>query len=332
MERLNPIFARLLFRRLSSLGVDDGELFENVGFDAAELRRASEISKQGMNQMLRNAIRLRPNDPIAFYLGLDNPFLGLGRLGIAMINAPSLGAGLMVLSAYTRTEASYVSVRLKHRQGFTAVELDYGNNLDDLLPYHTVPGMLLVQSYCEHLLGRQLENTRFEFAFPAPADLTAFEEHFQGPSVFNCSQSAVLMPRDFLEALSPYCSQGLWQRSMGLLDESLRELGRSDVGMYSEYLYNALKARSLPLPNLERMADELNVSSRTLSRRLNNEGKSFRGIRNRVLNEFAQEYLAETRMSVEAISLLLGYQDVSNFRRAFVAMNGQTPRDFRKLA
>ena len=51
---------------------------------------------------------------------------------------------------------------------------------------------------------------------------------------------------------------------------------------------------------------------------------------NAVLCEWAERYLTESGHSVEAIAAILGYGDVSNFRRAFRSWTGLSPGDFRR--
>ncbi|KZZ56914.1 hypothetical protein A3762_20395 [Oleiphilus sp. HI0125] len=74
------------------------------------------------------------------------------------------------------------------------------------------------------------------------------------------------------------------------------------------------------------------VSKRTLARYLERENSGFRKLRDDILCQQAQDYLRNSRMSVEAIATLLNYHDSSNFRRAFKRWNNQTPDQYRKAA
>ncbi len=82
--------------------------------------------------------------------------------------------------------------------------------------------------------------------------------------------------------------------------------------------------------SLERMADRLHMSSRTLKRRLQDEGANYREIVEAVLRERATRLLMETDLPVSEIAFRAGYNDVSNFTRAFKRWTGKTPRDFRR--
>jgi len=73
------------------------------------------------------------------------------------------------------------------------------------------------------------------------------------------------------------------------------------------------------------------ISKRTLARRLEGEGGSYRLIRDQVLAQLAASHLRESGLSVEAVAALLGYNDTAAFRKAFRRWYGQAPGEFRGL-
>jgi AraC-like DNA-binding protein len=166
--------------------------------------------------------------------------------------------------------------------------------------------------------------------FDKPAYADRYQDFFHSPMSFNWPISSVEVPRHWLDEPSPYYHAELWKQSQVNLETRLREFG-SDIGDgYSGYVRSCLRASELPLPDLSAIAERLNVSNRTLNRRLQSEGSSFRDLRNAVLCEWAERYLTESGHSVEAIAAILGYGDVSNFRRAFRSWTGLSPGDFRR--
>ncbi|WP_421725384.1 AraC family transcriptional regulator ligand-binding domain-containing protein [Bauldia sp.] len=73
------------------------------------------------------------------------------------------------------------------------------------------------------------------------------------------------------------------------------------------------------------VARRLAVSTRTLQRRLHDEGTSFQQELNSLREELARHYLANSHYSGAEISFLLGYNDPNSFIRAFHTWTGQTP-------
>src|SRR5262249_50759852 len=83
-------------------------------------------------------------------------------------------------------------------------------------------------------------------------------------------------------------------------------------------------------PSLDEAARRLHVSARTLHRRLQSEGSSFRSIKDAVRRELALARLEKTRDSVAKIATDLGYAEPSAFFRAFEGWKGVAPTAYRK--
>ncbi len=69
--------------------------------------------------------------------------------------------------------------------------------------------------------------------------------------------------------------------------------------------------------------------TRSLRRRLKEEGSTYRIILNEIRFELARDYLANTRLPIDEIAVLLGYTEPGNFSHAFRRWSGQSPRNWR---
>lgn len=81
--------------------------------------------------------------------------------------------------------------------------------------------------------------------------------------------------------------------------------------------------------SIEDMARRLNISKRSLQRRLSEEGTSFKDLLSQTRFEMSKRYLMDSSLSVPEISYLLGFRDTSSFFRAFHGWTGTTPGDYR---
>ena len=84
---------------------------------------------------------------------------------------------------------------------------------------------------------------------------------------------------------------------------------------------------SLPI---EEVARALELSVRTLRRRLEEAGTSFREVSDRLRAQAAQRLLHEQGLTVAEASRQLGFSDVRAFRRAFKRWLGQVPGEVRR--
>jgi AraC-like DNA-binding protein len=81
---------------------------------------------------------------------------------------------------------------------------------------------------------------------------------------------------------------------------------------------------------IDKLASKLNISRRTLQRRLSDRGTSFLNILQEVRSKVALRYLADSRLGITEIAFLLGYADQGSFSSAFKSWHGISPRDYRR--
>ncbi|MET0595868.1 MAG: AraC family transcriptional regulator ligand-binding domain-containing protein [Polyangiaceae bacterium] len=78
-------------------------------------------------------------------------------------------------------------------------------------------------------------------------------------------------------------------------------------------------------PDIAKVARRLATSARSLQRRLQEEGSSFRGMVDATRHELADVYLGEKHLSIADIAYLLGYSEPPAFIRAYKRWTGRTP-------
>lgn len=174
--------------------------------------------------------------------------------------------------------------------------------------------------------GLALDAVSFPYARPPHADDYAlvYTEHSSfGAELLSASFQANLLDlpiRRDEAALAEFLDGAPGKISM------LYRRDREMVFRVRDLLRDALPA-SLPL---DEVAGRLHVSPRTLHRRLEEEGASFRSIKDAIRRDIALARLTKTRQPVARIAAELGYADTSAFYRAFVAWSGVSPEQFRR--
>lgn len=84
--------------------------------------------------------------------------------------------------------------------------------------------------------------------------------------------------------------------------------------------------------SVEATAKRLGVSTRSLQRRLTEEGTRYNDLLAEVRSEFAQRYLARGTLSASEVAYLLGFTEPPAFFKAFKRWTGKTPREFQQAA
>jgi AraC-like DNA-binding protein len=81
--------------------------------------------------------------------------------------------------------------------------------------------------------------------------------------------------------------------------------------------------------SMEAVSKKLGTSTRTLQRKLKQEGQSFQVVLNDTREHLARHYLKTSSISGAEISFLLGFEDPNSFFRAFHGWTGTTPEQAR---
>ncbi|EHS52037.1 Helix-turn-helix, AraC domain-containing protein [Rhizobium sp. PDO1-076] len=113
------------------------------------------------------------------------------------------------------------------------------------------------------------------------------------------------------------------------LRQRLSDLNRtaSMVERVRSALLEALPAGDV---SMQSIGKRLGIGTRTLQRRLQEEGTSFQLTLDAVRSSLADHYLRKTMMSSAEIALLLGFEDANSFLRAFKGWTGTTPLAVRR--
>lgn len=114
---------------------------------------------------------------------------------------------------------------------------------------------------------------------------------------------------------------------VAICDNLLNEL-KLRVGIPGEIRALLLRDIANP-PTLAAVAKLLDISDRSLRRRLRQQGISFRGLLDELRSHIALRYLRTTKLANEDIALALGFSDAANFRRAFRRWTKKSPSEIR---
>jgi AraC-like DNA-binding protein len=162
------------------------------------------------------------------------------------------------------------------------------------------------------------------FTHDAPSDVRPHRALFRSPVRFGCAAPEITFSADQLKLPVRTARPGL----AVVLDRHLHELlSRLPAGQtYRQRVEHAI-GRTLHAgrPSLAATARALHASPRTVQRQLHELGISHRQLVDEVRRDIASRLLATSRLSVSEVAFLLGFEDVSGFRRAHRKWTGTSP-------
>lgn len=175
--------------------------------------------------------------------------------------------------------------------------------------------------------GQPLTAQLVEFSH-TDGDVHALEAYFGCPIQMGAGRNRLTLHRKDLDRPFLSYNEELLEILTPALDRSLYEQQQSRS--ITETVKWIMK-RSLTggRPDIQTVAKELNMSNRTLQRRLSDEDTSFNHLLTQARHEQAREYLADPSLDIKEVAFLIGYEDQNSFYRAFRQWEGDTPTHWR---
>lgn len=177
------------------------------------------------------------------------------------------------------------------------------------------------------LIGEHLPLSLVRLGREAPPHRDEYPRMFRAQIEFSSHETSLSFDAGFLDKLtSRRChevTKMVKTAPLGLLQHTPMD------GSYYLRVKNILRLTSQDLPKLSDVAAKLGLTEQTLRRRLQQENQSFRDIRNDFLRDYALKMLAQKQVSLDEISLKLGFSELSAFNRAFRQWTGQPPATYR---
>ena len=165
------------------------------------------------------------------------------------------------------------------------------------------------------------------FAFSDAGDKATYEQCLGCECVLYCTDNDLHYPQSVLSH-APQFANGLTHVLLQEACDRLIRQTKAYSGVTGE-VHHMLMLTPGHFPTMEQIASSMQITTRTLRRKLEAEGTDYGTILDNVRGSLAMEYLQTTRMSTEDIAVKVGFSDGSNFRRAFKRWTGKTTRQVR---
>lgn len=175
--------------------------------------------------------------------------------------------------------------------------------------------------------GFPLEEVRF--AHPQPVYINEYNRVFQVPVYFNCANNELIFRKEILDLPLPGSLPEYHTRVGQMAEEQLNRLaaGYKITRQVVDYLNTNIGSGAV---GVEDVASHLNMTSRTLQRKLKQEGASFAELRDQLRHELAKSQLQNSQVSMGVLASRLGFSDASTFYHAFKRWEGVSPGGYRK--
>lgn len=321
----------VLWRALESYGLDSRAIFERVGLDVSEMSDPDARYPDSKLLKLWDVAIEEAKDP-CFGLRMARYWhpSALHGLGFAWLASATLKEAMERLVRYFRLVMTGETLALTELDDGYRVAIEtppeYPRGQDEV--YDAMLAILVDMTRIS--IGDSFNPLRVEFMRRAPDPAEEFMAYFGCPVDFGAERDAIYFDKADLHAPLPTANADMARASESVIDEYLAHMDRNDVVTRVRVgLIDQLPSGSV---TEDQVAANLNMSLRTLQRKLHEAGTTYKEVLDGTRRELAIQYVRSRRMPIGEVSYLLGFAEPSNFTRAFKRWTGSSPSGFRDSA
>jgi AraC-like DNA-binding protein len=317
-----------MLKKLEELGVSVSAVLCRAGLPQAYGKEPRVLLKTEELFALWRAIGDVATDPaIGLRLGTETKAERFTPVGIAALSSENFGAAIDHMARYKQLTCPEEITQTRGRDEWS---IRFRWLLaEQAEPTHMIEGAFSwILSVARVGAATRVSPLRIEFVEPR-AHVKTIERHFGCPVVCGAPRNVIVFRAsdaerpfvtrnaELLALLAPQFEQELKEENT---DENFVQRVRMAV-------QERLTGRR---PTIEDVADMLHLSSRTLQRRLQDEGSSFQKVLEEARHHLARHYLNNSVLELNEAAYLLGYNDANSFVRAFRTWEGVPPARWRE--
>lgn len=316
------------------------EAMAEAGFDTAALCAAADlvpgqwaepedrVPVDALTRLWHEAERRSADPHLGLHIGERAQPRAITVVSYLLMSSPTVREGLEKVIRYRHLMSQAIELSLVEIDGGRA-ELRFDLSDGDL-PHtqHQIEYMgVVVAKFNQWLTGRDFRPVETRFRHPAPADTAEHRRVFGAPVVFGADTNCLVVEAAFLSRPSVHADPQMHRLHEEFAQRHLVTLeDRSVVRRVKDELAGLLECGPR---DLESIARRLDMSPRTLQRRLAEEGSTFQDALDAVRRDTCLSQLETSNLPVTELVYLAGFAEPSTFYRAFKRWTGQTPAEYR---
>lgn len=299
-----------------SAPVDPGAMISDSDFFGL-LERIADLDDRGTSIPIHMGASMRCDDDGAF--------------GLAFKSAPNLLSSYARVERYGKVVTSIANFRIKRSGTSVFMEVIQGRDRRLGLKMTNELALAAAMSISREVCDDDFSPVAVHLMSDRPADDSAYQQHFCCPIHFGAD-------RDALEVLATVASRAnrLSDDGMSKFFETHLDIQLGQINDTSELERRIVdqigEALSEGVPTLAEMAGRLGMSTRTLQRRLSDDGLAYQDLVLDARKTLSEQLLRRTDYALAEIAFLTGFSDQSTFTRAFKRWHGETPANYRRGA
>ncbi len=277
-----------------------------------------------MTQLWRQAVQLTGDEAFGLEVAQQVSPLTFRGVGVEAMASRSLQEAVFRIIQNANTVSDVAKLSIQGHQDALWLRFDLREDSPDVACESLEAFMGAIVHLGRTYLQMQLPLRAVYLKRPVPADVKRYEEFFQAPVHFGAECDALASRMEALMMLMPAASGN--DQGAAMLARWRERIQNPDIRWQVMEIIDRLLPEE---PRQDKVAQALNMSVRTLQRKLDAEGSSFQALLDSTRKSLAERWLREHHMNIQQIADALGFANPSAFTRAFKRWRGQSPEQFR---
>ena len=321
--------AALIAQGLRADGIDPVPLFEEAGIDINETSRPDKRFQTTRLQTLwRLAVEATGDECFGLKLARYTQPSALQGLGFAWLASDTLRDSLNRLVRFSRFVNTAIDIRLVDIDDSVDLVITGQEKWPDFVHAASDMGMASFLRMCRITADPSLNPEAVYLQRPRPDCHESFTAVFHAPVYYSRKTNRLRFRADELDKPLPTPNPELARINDQAVIDYLARYDHDSTAMQVRSRIIELLPDGTPQQN--NIAHALNLSLRSLQRKLKEEGTNFKGLLEDTRRELALHYIRETYRPIGEITYLLGFSEPSNFTRAFRRWTGMAPAEYRE--
>lgn len=324
---VSALFMRALFDIGVRAGVDVEKIRESLKLTKAAIEDVNGwVSVDVMTRAWIDVPRASSDPEFGLHAAESMPTGLYGVLEYATISSPTLRVALERVARYYRIVGAMSEVSFLDEGETSKIVFRSVVAAPEDLRHYSEHFLALIAARTRLITAAQVSPTLVSFPHAAPKKTDEHARIFKAPVYFSQPRAELTYrTADLTVPLSTFNPDFL-----RLFEREEAHLAALDNGSVAQRIRNVLPGTLRQgEASVGTLSRKLGLSTRTLQRKLQEEGISFTDLVDQVREEEARRYVAESKMSLGEIAFVLGFSQPSAFFRAFKRWTGTTPSDFR---
>lgn len=314
-------------------GVSQQLLIDEAGLNIEDLcSEDSRVAPELYNRVLLKAIQLSKDSHFGLHLGESLNLTAAGLIAQISQTSRTIREALHYCCEFASLGCQALPMTLIETEKQAALVLKpeqiWATNHPEVTK-HTVEGTLafFIREF-QTLTHQKQRPLAIQLPYTTPKHIHEYERVWDCPIQFEEDRIAIILDKKQLD--TPIITS-----DFNLLRILVQHAEEKSASMEKQNGFLNLVRKSMvrlikpEFPTIEQVASNLNVSVRTLQRRLKEEGHTYKGLLEDLRKEFAFQYLKKSELSINEVAHLLSYTDPSSFIRSFKRWTGNTPKAWR---